>query len=69
MKRRKRARDWPPKGSYPHPAGGYIHQGPVRPGQQIRITTHLKQEPDYDALAKAFILLAEIEQRQREVKS
>jgi hypothetical protein len=31
MKRRKHARDWPPKGSHPHPAGGFTHQGQSDP--------------------------------------
>lgn len=66
MKRRKRKNDWPPKGAYPHPTGGYILPG--KPMNGIRVTAHLKAEPDYDALAKAFILLAEIEQQGRNRK-
>jgi hypothetical protein len=57
MKRRRHARKWPPKGSYPHPAGGHIIPG--RPKNGIRVTGHLKAKPDFDALAKAFIELAQ----------
>lgn len=58
MKRRKRARAWPPKGSYPHPAGGYILEGPVVPGQGIRVSAHLKAEPDMKKLTHVVIMLA-----------
>ena len=49
MTRRKRLRQWPPKGSYPHPAGGYIT--PTTRGGRIRVTGHLKAEPDLKRLA------------------
>lgn len=58
MSKRRRARSWPQKGSYPHPAGGYIVHGPVKPGQRIRVVGHLKAEPDTEKLAKALIELA-----------
>lgn len=56
--KRRHARGWPPKGSYPHPASGHIHQGPKKPGQRIRVTAHLKAEPDTKKLALAVIELA-----------
>ena len=58
MARRKRVRSWPPKGSYPHPAGGYIHHGPRTSGSGIKVTAHLKAEPDTKKLALAVIELA-----------
>lgn len=57
MPKRKRARKWPPKGSYPHPDGGYVL--PTTKGKNgIRVTGHLKAEPDTKALAMAIIELA-----------
>jgi hypothetical protein len=56
MKRRRHAHKWPPKGSYPHPTGGYIISSRRKNG--IKATGHLKAEPDENALAKAFIELA-----------
>ena len=56
MKRRRHARKWPPKGSYPCPTGGHIISARSQNG--IRVTGHLKTEPDYHALAKAFVELA-----------
>lgn len=58
MQRRTHARGWPPKGSYPHPAGGHILEGPIKPGQQIRIVAQLKKEPDLKVLARAYFELA-----------
>lgn len=58
MKRPRHARKWPPKGSYPHPAGGHITSSRSRHG--IRVAGHLKDEPNYDKLARAFVELARL---------
>jgi len=55
--KRRHARRWPPKGSYPHPASGRI--GPTRQHGRIRATAHLKAEPDTRKLAEAVVQLAE----------
>ena len=44
-----------PKGSYPHPDGGYI----VESGRRLKIIAHHKAEPDTKAIAKALIRLAD----------
>ncbi len=54
---RRPARQWPPKGSYPHPAGGYIT--PTTRGRRIHVTGHLKAEPDMKRLAEAAVELAD----------
>jgi hypothetical protein len=56
MTRCRPARSWPPKGAYPHPAGGYI--GPTRTHRGIQVTTHLRAEPDTKRLALTVIELA-----------
>ena len=57
MTKRKHAPNWPPKGSYPLPDGGYgldrTYVG--KNGRRIRITSKLKAEPDLKALARALI--------------
>jgi hypothetical protein len=58
MSKRKHARNWSPRGSYLHPAGGYILPGGRRPGDRIRVTAHLKAEPDTEKLARAIVELA-----------
>jgi hypothetical protein len=55
MKRRKRARKWPPKGSYPHPDGGYV--GPTIRHHGVRVAAHFKTEPDTKKLADAVLRL------------
>ena len=50
MPKRRHAHRWPPKGSYPHPDGGYVLPGKAKNG--IQVTGHLKAEPDTEKLAK-----------------
>ena len=54
----KPRRPWPPRGSYPHPAGGYVYHVPKRRGDRLQVTVHLRQEPDYQQLARALVELA-----------
>jgi len=61
MSKRKHAPRWQPKGSFPLPDGSYAIQS--RPfkntdGRKIIVTGKLRAEPDTEALAKAFIELA-----------
>jgi len=56
--KRSRARSWPPKGSYPHPAGGHILRGKRGHGNRIQVTGHLRAEPDTKKLAEAIVRLA-----------
>lgn len=57
MPKGKPKHGWPPKGSYPHPAGGHIVHKPVRSGQRIRVVGHLKAQPDTKGLALAIVEL------------
>jgi hypothetical protein len=66
MVKRRRPRQWPPKGSYPHPDGGHIT--PTTGSGRIRITGHLKAEPDLKRLAEAIVKHVE-GQRQRTRRS
>ena len=60
MTKRRHAPSWPPKGSYPHPGGGYGHDHiyVTKDGRRISITAKLKAEPDTKDLARAILELA-----------
>jgi hypothetical protein len=64
MTRTRRSRKHPPKGSYPHPAGGYVTERigpPDAHGRRIAIRVIHHPKPDAKMLARAFIELARIE--------
>ena len=64
MTRKRRPRKHPPKGSYPHPDGGYVteHIGlPDKHGRRIRLRFLHHAEPDAEKLARVFVELAKQE--------
>jgi hypothetical protein len=69
MTKRKHARGWPPKGSYPLPGGGYALDGrnnATKSGRKIVVTAKLRTEPDLEKLALAVIELAKhLDKQQR----
>lgn len=68
--KKRRKQTWPPKGAYPHPKGGYILEMKPKPGDKIRVIGHLREEPDLETLARAFIELAlELQRRDNEKRS
>ena len=50
-----------PKGSYPHPSGGYIVERSyaTADGRRLKILAHHKADRDAEALARVFVRLAE----------
>ncbi len=56
MPRRKPSRQWPPKGAYPLPGGGYAQDS--RSKNDVHLRFHLREEPDLERLARVIIELA-----------
>lgn len=63
-RRKSRAKNARPKGSYPAPGGSYITESVhvSADGQRLRVKVYHRAEPDLMLLAKALVELAEEQQ-------
>jgi hypothetical protein len=66
-RRKSRAKNALPKGSYPVPAGGYVTESVhvSADGRRLRVKAYHRAEPDLEMLARALIALADDQARRQ----